>query len=381
MLEPVREFRVGRPQVFAGLLLLAFLVQCLWVAGSRKFSDLEYQYIASGDRLRPGQRFRVTSPATGLIAVLPLRFTAVLRRIAPLRMQSALAIPHPWLVRLPFVVFGVWLGAAVWWVARRLFGDEGGYVALSLYCFSPAMVTISSNIGPEILLAWSGFGLVYTAIGVAHTVYASPRKWAPRIVLLGISIGICLATALWSFTLVLLAFAFMLYLTPGRRRAVLVVLSSASAMGLGILGLVGWMVGSIGWGAKVLITPRPYLELLRNLGFVFTDGYVLAGLFLFALVAYGSWPRARYFGNTAPLIASFLMVLFALGGAIYRQDPSLELSFVGLSFVFLFIGGIAADLLETQARRTFAFFFVCVVVIKAISGLIMLGRWTQQNFL
>src|SRR5262249_59966329 len=63
--------------------------------------------------------------------------------------SKALAIPRPWLIRMPFVIFGVWLGAALWWVSRRLFDDAGGYVALALYCSSPAMVKISSNVGEE----------------------------------------------------------------------------------------------------------------------------------------------------------------------------------------------------------------------------------------
>ena len=48
MFQAIREFRVGRPQVFAGLMLLVFLVQCLWAANTRKLSDLEYRYIAAG---------------------------------------------------------------------------------------------------------------------------------------------------------------------------------------------------------------------------------------------------------------------------------------------------------------------------------------------
>ncbi len=377
MLEPLREFKIGKPQIFAGLLLLAFLAQCLWVAGSRRFSDLEYEYIASGHRDRPGMEFRVTSPATSAIAALTLRLTAALHNVAPARLRAALAIPRPWLFRLPFVMFGLWLGGALWWVARRLFGDEGGYIALALYCFSPAMIMVSSNIGPEIILAWSSFGLIYTAIGVAHTVYASPRKWVPRIALLGISIGVCLSTTLWSFTVVVLAFAFMFYLTPGRRREVLVVLGGASAIGLCLLGFLAWVSGSVGVKTWALITPRPTLDLVRNLWFALADGYVLVALLVFALAAYGSWPRARYFGNTAPLITSFLTVLlFTLVPAIHIWNPVL-----GLSFIFVFVGGVAADLLETQARPSFAFFFVGCVLLKAISSLILLGRWAQQNFL
>jgi len=163
MFQILREFRVGRPQVLAGLMLLAFLAQCFWAAKSRKISPLEYQYMLSGvtaaaeRQTAPGS---TDSPFTSLIAGLPLRAVALGRRIGPASWSSYLAVPHPWLLRLPFMIFGVWLGGALWWVARRLFDNAGGYVALGLYCSSPAMIKISSNIGPEILLAWSILGLV-----------------------------------------------------------------------------------------------------------------------------------------------------------------------------------------------------------------------------
>ena len=40
----------------------------------------------------------------------------------------------------PFIFFAIWLGGGLWWVARRLFGNEGGFFALGLYCFCPAVV-------------------------------------------------------------------------------------------------------------------------------------------------------------------------------------------------------------------------------------------------
>ena len=170
----------------------------------------------------------------------------------------------------------------MWWVARRLFDDEGGYVALALYCTSPAMITISSNIGPEIILAWSSLGLIYTAIGVAHTLYAPPRKWVPRIAILGLSIGFALATFWWSVTLVLLAFGYMIYLAPGCRRKALMVLASASVIGCAVWAAVYWMTGSAGLGVKAALAQKPTLEVLGNLAFAlsgWTDGYVLVFLF------------------------------------------------------------------------------------------------------
>ncbi|HLJ86444.1 MAG TPA: hypothetical protein VKZ53_06450 [Candidatus Angelobacter sp.] len=410
MLRALKEFKIGQPQVFAGLLLSAFLLQCLWASSTRTFSELEYQYIASGHRLAAdrqgsgrqapgnqtsgeqglGEQNTVTSPLTGVVANLPLRLLAVLRRwmaapatsttlgtgAAAASMPQAFAIPPTWLVRLPFITFGLWLGAALWWVARRLFGDSGGYVALALYCFSPAMVMVSSIVGPEIVLAWSGFGMIYTAIGVAHTVYASPRKWAPRILLLGVSIGICISTALWAFSFVLLSAIFMMYLAPQRRRgAVLLVLSTSIAIGLAILGFFAWMTGSFGAGHGRLVAPHFTWALLRNLSFPFADSYALPMILVPALTIYGSWPRARYFGNTAPLVASFASVLlFTLVPAIYLWYATL-----GLSFVFLFIGGIAADVLETRFRPVAAWLLAAAVTLKAIFCLILMHRWGHQN--
>jgi hypothetical protein len=370
MLRIIREFSVGRPQLIAGAMLLAFLAQCLWVASGRRLSDLEYEYIASGHRpqrsLQPRQEFRITSPF-------------IVRNVVPARISAALAVPRPWLLRLPFVIFGFWLGAALWWVARRLFGDEGGYCALALYCFSPAMVMISSIIGPEIILAWSSFGLIYTAIGVAHTVYSPPSKWAPRIVLLGLSIGISISVSLWAGTLVLLALAFILYLTPGRRRSALIVFACASVLGAGILGIVAWITGSAGAGSRALLTPQFSVEAVRSLGFPLnkdTDSsYVLVALFIVALTAYGSWKRARYFGNTAPLLTALIAVfLFAVLPAAHLWPAAL-----GLSFLFLFVAGVAADLLETSWRRWFLWIFFTAAVIRIVEGCLRLAGWIHEK--
>ena len=387
MFQAVREFRIGRPQVFAGLLLVAFLAQCLWTAAGRRLSGFEYDYIASGYPAA-SVHSQIHSPFTSIMAALPVRAVAALKGIAPASIKSALGIPRRWVVRLPFVIFGTWLGGALWWVARRLFGNSGGYVALALYCFSPAMVMISSNIGPEIILAWSSFGLIYTAIGVAHTIYAPPRKWLPRIIILGTAIGICLSTAVWSVTVVLLAFAFMLYLAPGRRRAALAVLLGASTIGIAILWLTTWLAGTSPL-TRALITPQFTQELLANLGFMFADAYGLAAypavtmamkillivLIAAALTIYGSWGRARYFGNTAPLATAFAVVLlFALVPPIHFWFATL-----GQSFIFLFIGGIAADMLETPWKRAVALAVVAILACRSVLALSLLYGWIHQN--
>ena len=377
MLQALKEFKVGRPQVFAGLMLLAFLAQCAWVSASRKLSPLEEEYVASGFPPLPGQEYRITSPFAGWVGALPFK---IARKAAGSIVSEQLVVPKAWMARIPFMIFGLWLGAALWWVARRLFDDAGGYVALGLYCSSPAMVMIASNIGPEILLAWSIFGLMYTAIGVAHTLYAPPRKWFPRIVILGLAIGFSLATALWSFTMVLLALAFMLYLAPRRRWAAIRVILGASAIGIGIYTLFLGLTGSHWVATHSLITPHLSLEVVRNLKFVFADGftnldsYFFVALFIAALTSYGSWRRTQYFGNTAPLLIGFAVVLlFALVPAIHIWIATL-----GLVFVFVFIGGIAADLLETDFRLSVTAILAAAFLLRAVLGVWGLGTWVHN---
>src|SRR6476661_7174182 len=376
MIQVIREFRVGRPQVFAGLMLLAFLVQCFWAANTRKLSDLEYRYIAAG-LTGKSEKAVNSSPLTGWVAAFPVRLISLARKVATPSIGAALAVPRPWMLRLPFIVFGLWLGAALWWVARRLFDDDGGYVALALYCTSPAMITISTNIGPEIILAWSSLGLIYTAIGVAHTLYAPPKKWVPRIVILGLSIGFALATAWWSITLGLLAFGYMMYLAPGCRQRALIVLSSASVIGCGLWAVIYGLTGSFGLGVKTLLGQKPTVAALGNLAFALsghTDGYVLVFLFIAALTAYGSWPRARYFGNTAPLLTSLIAVLlFSLVPAVRIWDATL-----GLSFVFIFVGGLAADFLETRFRRPIALILAACFVLRAVLTVMALITWVRN---
>lgn len=382
MLEPVKEFKIGRPQVFAGLMLLAFLAQTLWAAGARRLSELEYEYIASGFSRETRSLLSsqsVDSPMTAWTASLPVRFAGLVRNVTPASLGVSFAIPKVWFLRLPFVIFGVWLGGALWWVARRLFDDAGGYVALALYCSSPAMVMISSNIGPNIILAWSSFGLIYTAIGVAHTLYAPPRKWAARSLILGLSIGFSLATAWWSIVLVVLAFAFMIYLAPGRRRAVLGVVLASSAIALAIVAFFAWATGASFFGSPPLVTPRPTIDLLHNLAFALnrdTDGYVLVAFFIAALTAYGSWRRARYFGNTAPLLTAFATVL------LFTLVPGLRLwdAVLGLSFLFLFIGGVAADLLESSHGKLIAALLAAGILLRLVLGLRTVWiYWVGQN--
>ena len=62
--------------------------------------------------------------------------------------------------------------------------------------------------------------------------------------------------------------------------------------------------------------------------------------FAACLIVFLIWKRARYFGNTAPLLAGAALLFWPV------RVPATETFVWTLPFIFVFIGGIYADLLE-----------------------------------
>src|SRR6266581_9315895 len=196
---PMRKFlasqHYGRPQAFAALLLLSFLAECLWLVAHMPASAVsadEFTRVQQGLDQWHGRGIAGTQASAQLSAhELSVPNDSVHSRLDPsdpdhsplwyLTESAPVFVfgPAPnsaawvWLTRMPYVLFGALLGASVWYVSRRLYGNAGGYIALTLYCFSPAVIRAStlwfsqSNIaGP-----WGTFGGVFTAIAVSHTLY------------------------------------------------------------------------------------------------------------------------------------------------------------------------------------------------------------------
>jgi len=375
--------RFGRPQFLAGALLLLFLAQALWLVHSElhrsetsALSASEEVRIAAGWRQihgggvagapfpdAPGSLAMSVSPDDAgfdtehspLISLV----TAAPMLAWPQRLLTSES-HWRWLPRLPFLAFGVFLGASLWYVARRLCGNTGGFLALTLYCFSPAMLQATAvwHAEPEILSAWGSFGAIFTAIAVAHTLYA-PREvvlwnWR-RIVLLGISLAISVGSQFSMIVVVPIALAFLLYLAPIRRGAAIVIWAAACLVGLFILFATYFFHGhtfleamqhASFWGATwrsftVLAVYRQVASLILRACPAF------AFLIPAALATYVAWPRTRYFGNTAPLLVGLLFILL---GMAHPRVAGAGFLLASVPFLFIFVSGVVADLMETPYR-------------------------------
>jgi hypothetical protein len=64
-------------------------------------------------------------------------------------------------------------------------------------------------------------------------------------------------------------------------------------------------------------------------------------------VTYTVWPRTRYFGNTAPLLVA---VLFVGLGMAHPHVAGAGFLLAAIPFLFIFVSGVLADLLETSYR-------------------------------
>ncbi len=328
--------RLGAPQVFAVLLLLAFMAQAAYLTVHTSLTAPEIAVSPSHVELGP-------APSSPL--------TTVLYRLASHAVENSGGERHAWMLRLPFLICGVLLGASLWYVARRLYGNAAGYIALALFAFSPTMVTYGARVQPEILAAWGTFGCVFTGVATAHTLYA-PREvvlwnWK-RIVLLGVSITVGVGAQLSVAVVIPLTVLFMFYLVPHRRGAALAIIGAACAIGFVLLlGITRLHVGALasglpGFSPRLLATPA--LWKIVGLFFVHNSaGFVL--LLVIAIVTFAAWHHTRFFGTVAPLIVTAFLVVLAI---VLPHAGGFGFLVMALPFVFVFVAGIAADLLESR---------------------------------
>lgn len=374
------RFHFGRPQRVAALILLFFFAETVYLAGRAPLNEAEYRYALCGREMwekpapLPGY-FTTCGNMQGdgslayRAAGLPLTLYTTALRIATWAGErfghstadaanpvggSVYDLRHQitgtrYLLRLPFALAAVGLGAGLWWVSRRLFGNTAGAFALALYCILPVVLRAATTPNNEILAAWGLFATVYTAIGIGHAMYGPARKWRPRIVLFTVALGFtACAHILAGVVGLLLSAVLLLYVAERRRTAVLPLLLVAGFGALLIvfasytfrLGIFTYVFTA--GAARFTLSALPAQVLFRDplqLAFTAVCG---TALLLYLLVR-----RSRYFGNTTPLLVA--AVLLPLMSTQVRTLPTLW----AVPFLLTFAAGVFADALETAHRKLF----------------------------
>jgi hypothetical protein len=386
--EKLRQFlhsdAFRAPQFAAAALLLVYLLQCVWLV---RVQTLHASVPDSDQALRIYQGLEQWE--SGTIAGTPesLRSEAAtgvpsagraghlrvrdgydqdrsplyyLVAAAPLLLRPRAWLPEshqPLLAVTPYLFFGVMLGASLWYVARRLYGNAGGYIALALYCFSPAMIVNvagAQSVG-EMGAVWGAFGTVFTAIAVAHTLYA-PREvvlwnWR-RILLLGLSLALAAGNQFSLAVLALVILPLMFWVAPVRPHAVLAIWTTAIAVAVLLLFAAYFFEPALFWQGMlharwINFEPAAFgmsVSYRNAWQTIFVSSPPLMLALPVALIVYFGWKRTHYFGNTAPLLIALLMLILALAAPSF---PGQGFHLTMLVFLFVLVSGVFADLLET----------------------------------
>ena len=393
-----RNFYIGRGQRIAAVLLLILLGECLWTIAQQPLNSDDYRFARCGremwERPSPLQGYFTTCGNLNGDGTLAYRLAGFPLTVQRLVLLSADHLRRPenrlygsgsslngstwearhelsnvkWLIRLPFVVFAVWLGGGLWWVSRRLFGNEGGALSLSLYVFCPAIVQFASRPNNEVLALWGLYGLLYTAIGVAHALQGPRRKWKPRIGLLAFALGLTAAAHLLAAIVGLLVGTVLFYYLAERRRSYV-----AQIVIFATLGATAILFASFSFRPSAFVyvltggSVRFWfsLDAIRHFLQPANAGILVASAV--ALVLYAGVRRSRYFGNTVPLLMTLLLL------PLYTTQVFSAPWFWALPFLFTFIGGVFADALETRQRKVFLLLSGAVIALQAALCLVSMG--------
>jgi len=365
----LRRFHFNLPQRIAAGMLLLFLAQGLWLTSRQTLSDRDYQYARCGREMweRPAALSGYFTTCGNIrdgvlayrVAGLPLTLNLLAQRgldhfrkpedrvVQSTGQLSTWELRHQMthvllLLRLPFLACGCVLGGGLWWVTRRLYGNQGGYIALALYCFSPAVLKMCVTPNPEIFAALGVYGGLYTCIGVAHAMQGPRRKWRPRLLLLTAALGVAAASHIVALPLTAaLGLVFMLWVAEGRRSQVLpiVMLTSIGALLL-VFACYGFSPDAFSYLFRSaagflwfsLDAARRFFSTIGNAGITLAAGSSLL-LYIFGR-------RSRYFGNTTPLLCALVLMILVTTGV--SSSPWLW----ALPFLLTFIGGVFADAFE-----------------------------------
>jgi hypothetical protein len=92
------------------------------------------------------------------------------------------------------------------------------------------------------------------------------------------------------------------------------------------------------------------------------------------LVAYALWPRTRYFGNTAPMLVAAIFILLAIA---HPHVAGAGFLLASIPFLFIFISGVLADLMDTSYRSLIVACVIAMLVTYAARTLVALAQVPQ----
>jgi hypothetical protein len=90
-----------------------------------------------------------------------------------------------------------------------------------------------------------------------------------------------------------------------------------------------------------------------------------------ALIAYVGWKRSRYFGNTVPLLIAVIVLILAAAAPLF---PGEGFQLTALVFLFIFVAGVFADLLETRHGLLVMASLCGLLIASAVWNLLQLAR-------
>jgi len=204
-----------------------------------------------------------------------------------------------------------------------------------------------------------------------------------RILLLGLSLALAVGCQFSLIVLAPIALAFMLYVAPTRRAAATVIWLAACVVAILLLFAAygfrwEWCWQGIRHARFLQISSQAFLTRLayqRALGQIGQAGPALLVTFPAALIVYCIWPRSRYFGNTAPLLVAALFLVLGMGMPHFAGAGFLLMA---VPFLFVFVGGVAADLLESRQRGAVLACIWGLLVANALWNLMELARVGQS---
>lgn len=391
------RFHFGRPQRIAALILLFFFAECLYLIGRTELTDREYRYALCGREMwekpmpTPGYfttcgnlqgdgtlAYRAAGlPLTVYVKALQVADWVDAKRrgqtpdteptggsIYDLRHQI---VGTRFLLRVPFALAAMLLGAGLWWVSRRLFGNIPGAFALGLYSLSPVVLKYATTPNNEILAAWGLFAVVYTAIGIAHAMYGPPRKWRPRIVLYTVALGLTACSHILAALFGVIASAVCMLWIAERRRTLVFPLLIGASFGAMLMVLASFTfhvsiflyIFTAG-AALFTLSYQPMLELLRDPMQIAVTATLAGALLLFVVLR-----RSRYFGNVVPLLMALVMLPI-----VTTQVTTVPVLWA-YPFLLTFAAGVLADASETQNRKL----FLATMLTALVCQVICCGTW------